>query len=105
MVRVLDSCPAQALADFGTQPIIASNTGGPAPAPAAAPTTSAPAPAPAPAPVVVPAPAPAPAPALDPRFPYCKDAIPAGYGNYMKGVDPEYDWYRDADKDGIVCEF
>jgi hypothetical protein len=100
MVRVLDTCPNQALPDFGSQPIIASNTGGPAPTPA--PTTSAP--APAPAPVAVPAPAPAPTPALDPRFPYCKDAIPAGYGNYVKGVDPEYDWYRDADGDGIVCE-
>jgi len=103
MVRVLDTCPGQALPDFGTQPIIASNTGGPAPTPAAASTTSAP--APAPALVAVPAPAPAPASALDPRFPYCKDAIPAGYGNYVKGVDPEYDWYRDGDGDGIVCEY
>jgi hypothetical protein len=39
----------------------------------------------------------------DPRFPYCKD-LPAGYGPYYKGTDPEYAWYRDADNDGIVCE-
>lgn len=104
MVRVLDTCPNQALPDFGTQPIVATNTGGPAPTPSPAPAA---APAPAPAPVVVPAaePAPAPAPALDPQFTYCKYAVPAGYGNYVKGVDPEYDWYRDADGDGVVCEY
>lgn len=41
---------------------------------------------------------------LDPRFPYCTDAKAAGYGPYYEGTDPEYDWYRDADNDGIVCE-
>jgi micrococcal nuclease len=40
----------------------------------------------------------------DPRFPYCSDANDAGYGNYVKGRDPEYDWYEDRDSDGIVCE-
>jgi hypothetical protein len=44
------------------------------------------------------------APALDPRFGTCREAIAHGYGNYRRGVDPEYDWYRDADSDGIVCE-
>jgi hypothetical protein len=47
--------------------------------------------------------APPPAGHTDPRFPYCKD-LPAGYGPYYRGTDPEYDWYRDADSDGIVCE-
>lgn len=53
---------------------------------------------------------PAPAPAStgddgrDPRFRTCREAIAAGYGPYVRGVDPEYDWYRDGDKDGIVCE-
>jgi hypothetical protein len=42
--------------------------------------------------------------ALDPRFDTCRDAIANGFGNYVKGVDPEYDWYRDGDKDGTVCE-
>ncbi|WP_201292600.1 excalibur calcium-binding domain-containing protein, partial [Cellulomonas citrea] len=67
--------------------------------------------APAPAPPAPPAPAPPaaeqPAPAgggLDPRFDTCKKAKAAGYGPYVKGVDPEYDWYRDADHDGVDCE-
>jgi hypothetical protein len=41
---------------------------------------------------------------LDPRFSTCKEAIANGFGNYVKGVDPEYAWYRDGDKDGTVCE-
>ncbi len=79
-------------------------------APAPEPPAAAPAPAPAPAVAPPPAPAPAeasaPAPAVntDPRFPTCKAAIKAGYGPYRQGIDPEYDWYRDADHDGIDCE-
>lgn len=42
--------------------------------------------------------------ALDPRFGTCKEAKANGFGDYVKGVDPEYDWYRDGDKDGTVCE-
>lgn len=41
---------------------------------------------------------------LDPRFSSCREALANGYGDYVKGVDPEYDWYRDGDKDGVVCE-
>lgn len=41
---------------------------------------------------------------LDPRFGMCKEAIAAGYGPYVRGRDPEYYWYRDADSDGVVCE-
>jgi hypothetical protein len=40
----------------------------------------------------------------DPRFATCKAAKAAGYGPYRSGVDPEYAWYQDRDKDGIVCE-
>ena len=42
--------------------------------------------------------------ALDPRFRTCRDANDSGYGDYVSGVDPEYDWYDDRDHDGIVCE-
>lgn len=41
----------------------------------------------------------------DPRFDYCYEANAAGYGNYVGGRDPEYDWYDDRDQDGLVCEF
>jgi hypothetical protein len=41
---------------------------------------------------------------LDPRYGTCDEAIKAGHGDYRKGVHPEYDWYKDADGDGIVCE-
>jgi hypothetical protein len=41
---------------------------------------------------------------LDPRFEYCYQATDAGYGPYYEGRDPEYDWYDDADGDGVVCE-
>jgi endonuclease YncB( thermonuclease family) len=40
----------------------------------------------------------------DQRFPTCKAAKAAGFGPYVSGQDPEYDWYRDADHDGVVCE-
>src|SRR5262245_28995498 len=41
---------------------------------------------------------------VDPRFGTCAQAKAAGYGPYRRGVDPEYDWYRDADTDGLNCE-
>ena len=41
---------------------------------------------------------------LDPRFDYCYQATAAGYGPYYQGQDTEYDWYTDADNDGVVCE-
>ena len=40
----------------------------------------------------------------DPRFDTCGDANDGGYGDYVRGRDPEYDWYRDSDSDGKVCE-
>jgi hypothetical protein len=40
----------------------------------------------------------------DPQFSYCYEANDAGYGPYYEGQDPEYDWYDDADGDGVVCE-
>lgn len=49
-------------------------------------------------------PATAPTTGDDPRFGTCREAIANGYGPYVRGVDPEYAWYRDGDKDGVVCE-
>ena len=40
----------------------------------------------------------------DPGFDTCRAAVAAGYGEYRDGVDPEYDWYRDGDSDGVACE-
>lgn len=96
---------------YGSHPLqatyISVDDSAPMPAePAPAPAEPAPAPAePAPQPAE-PEPAPAdPAPATDPRFGTCKEANANGYGNYVRGQDPEYDWYKDRDKDGVVCEF
>jgi hypothetical protein len=56
----------------------------------------------APAPPANPPPPPPPA-STDPRFGTCAEAKANGYGPYRAG-EPEYDWYRDADNDGVVCE-
>jgi len=40
----------------------------------------------------------------DPQFSSCTAAKANGYGPYVRGVDPEYAWYRDGDGDGTVCE-
>jgi hypothetical protein len=40
----------------------------------------------------------------DKQFSTCAEAIAHGLGPYRRGEDPEYNWYRDADSDGSVCE-
>lgn len=40
----------------------------------------------------------------DPRFDTCAKATAKGFGPYRKGRDAEYEWYRDGDKDGTVCD-
>jgi hypothetical protein len=41
----------------------------------------------------------------DPRFSSCAEAKRNGYNRkYVRGVDPEYYYYRDGDGDGTVCE-
>ncbi|RKS69087.1 excalibur calcium-binding domain-containing protein [Actinomadura pelletieri DSM 43383] len=49
-------------------------------------------------------PDPRPGDGLDPRFATCAQANAHGYGPYVRGVDPEYYWYLDRDRDGIDCE-
>ncbi len=87
IVRVLGDCPGEPLPAAGTQPVIADNTG----------------PAPKPKETAKPKEAANSSTKLDERYPYCKD-LPAGLGPYQRGVDPEYEWYRDGDGDGWVCE-
>lgn len=40
----------------------------------------------------------------DPKFNYCSEVKKNGYGPYVKGKDLEYEWYKDRDGDGVVCE-
>lgn len=47
---------------------------------------------------------PTPTTTLDPDYGTCRAAKANGAGPYYEGQDPEYEWYRDGDKDGIVCE-
>ena len=57
-----------------------------------------------PKPKAKPKPEPKTEPQTDPQFGTCREANAAGYGPYVEGLDPEYDWYQDRDGDGIVCE-
>jgi hypothetical protein len=41
---------------------------------------------------------------MDPIFSTCTEALANGFGDYVRGRDPEYDYYEDRDADGIVCE-
>jgi len=41
---------------------------------------------------------------VEPNYGTCKNAKANGYGPYLRGVDPEYNFYRDGDSDGMVCE-
>lgn len=97
MTRILDMCPEALLPAAGGQPIIATNTG------------SAPKPAPKPAPKKTKAAeqegdeGAGQESGLDERFEYCS-RLPAGYGPYYRAKDPEYEWYRNGDGDGVVCE-
>ena len=85
-----------------TTPLTAAPTSAATVPPTAAPTVPVtPAATVAPAPVVTPAPT---QPATDPQFGTCKEAKANGYGPYVRGQDPEYNWYRDGDSDGVVCE-
>nr|WP_245862765.1 DUF1524 domain-containing protein [Phycicoccus duodecadis] len=86
--RILLTCPGQKLPTAGAVAL-----GGGRVVSAPAPTTT--------APRVV---SPPPPGGTDPHFDTCKAAKAAGYGPYYRGRDAEYDWYRDADSDGIVCE-
>lgn len=102
IVRVLGDCPQHPATDPRSRnvPAMADRAGYPTADGAL------PAPAEAPAPAVPVDRAPAagePAGGGDPRLSSCQGVIDAGYGPYTRG-QPEYDWYRDGDNDGTVCE-
>lgn len=102
IARVLGDCPQHPVIDPGSRNVPAM------PDRASYPTADnarpAPAEAPAPAAPVHPDPAAGkPAGGGDPRLTSCQGVIDAGYGPYTRG-QPEYDWYRDGDNDGTVCE-
>lgn len=86
ILRVLDTCPQEPLPSPGDHPVVATHTGVAPPSVSEGPRSEPPA-----------------ATALDERFAYCKD-LPPGYGPYVRGVHPEYEWYTDRDGDGVVCE-
>jgi hypothetical protein len=88
MVRILQTCPGQALPTAGTIRLGGGRVQATAPAPTPRATT----------------PSSGSDSATDPRFGTCREAKAAGYGPYRRGTDPEYSWYRDADGDGWVCE-
>jgi hypothetical protein len=90
MLRILTECPEQDLPGPGSQPTIASNTGGQRPAAPGGQTPN--------------QPAGKSSGASDPQFSTCTEAIGSGYGPYVQGKDKEYEWYIDRDGDGVVCE-
>ena len=104
MLNVLSGCPEQKLPRSGTIP---RDTSAPVSQPAPRPKSQAPVPAPK-ATVHQPKPQPLIGPPsrgkTDPQFRTCKDAKANGYGPYARGQHPEYEWYTDRDRDGIVCE-
>jgi hypothetical protein len=96
MSRILQACPGQGVPAGPAAPI--------SPISPVSPVEPAPDPAAAKAPAPVGTAAPRAAGMLDPRFPSCAQARQSGYGGYVRGQDPEFDWYRDGDQDGVVCE-
>lgn len=85
MARVLDSCPDQELPAAGDTIVVDIAEPAPKPEPEetadAGETTE----------------------DIDPDYGACYK-VPAGKGPYIKGEDPEYDYYQDRDGDGVVCE-
>ena len=96
MARVLTTCPAAKVPTGGNPTLApATNSKPPTSSPVG---TEAPSAAP-PAPPAQPARS-----GVDPDYGTCKNAKANGAGPYHQGKDPEYDYYRDGDRDGVVCE-
>ncbi|WP_411284658.1 DUF1524 domain-containing protein [Lapillicoccus sp.] len=99
LARLLGSCPGEPLPTAGAFVLGGGSEAAVDPPAASGPTTTSAPPSSAPVPLM-----PKPASGDDPRFATCRAAKAGGFGPYRQGSDPEYGWYRDADRDGIVCE-
>ncbi|MBW3656603.1 MAG: DUF1524 domain-containing protein [Gemmatimonadetes bacterium] len=88
---VLSSCPTELTPISNTRP-----TGALSPAAPATPN--------APPPSAPPKPKVDTQAGVDPDYGTCKEAKANGAGPYVRGRDVEYEWYRDGDSDGTVCE-
>ncbi len=99
MAKTLATCPDEPapVADAPTPTPIAHAERKPS-TPTKSPRPAAP-PPPSPPPATHPA-----ATANDPNYGTCKQAKANHKGPYVRGRDPEYDYYQDRDGDGIVCE-
>ena len=93
IARVLATCPTAKVPTGGNPTLAPATKGKP---PASAPVGTA-------APSVAPPAQPARG-GVDPDYGTCKNAKANGAGPYYQGKDPEYDFYRDGDGDGVVCE-
>ena len=98
-----DQAEINALRNYGGDCLVSEMNFSPAVSEAEIGAGSAPEPEPEPEPELAPVPTEEQA-QLDPRFRTCGLAKENGYGPYVQGVDPEYEWYRDGDGDGTVCE-
>ena len=104
----LSTCGSKAKVEVPKKAVIGkTKVSSPAPSPTTTPSTS-----PTPSASATPTPSTSSTPqpsattkALDPKFASCAEAKRNGYNrSYVKGVDPEYYYYRDGDADGVVCE-
>jgi len=86
MLVVLAACPGQEVPDLGGSPVEAPNVSGEGPSVPAVPSPQ------------------RPTTGGLKNYGTCAAAKAAGEGPYRKGVDPQYEYYRDADGDGLVCE-
>jgi hypothetical protein len=102
-VATSTTAPPRTTAPSSAAPAAPSKTAPATPSPSTSPASPSPSPTPS---------SPSPPPRqpsaesdLDQRYSDCAAVLDNGLGPYLRGVDPEFEWYRseDANRDGIVC--